>query len=103
MRQYIKIPEDCREEIREMYRDGLTIKNIARYIGISVSAAQWVVDPKRQREAQQRYYRKVMADPIKRANRNKSYSVYLKQWKENNKDRVRAYQKKYYLKKRGVK
>ncbi len=49
------LPEDFKEEVREMYADGLKINNIAWYLGVSSSTVQSIVQPEKYRKKQKQW------------------------------------------------
>jgi hypothetical protein len=46
MKQHSRLPEYLEQAIKEMYSDGLTIGNIARYWEIYESRVKWIVSKK---------------------------------------------------------
>lgn len=70
----MKIPEDVKEEVRELRREGLTRWNIANYLGLSFAQVRLCVD-KNYKESQKKSYIK---NRIKRL-------AGMKLWKKNQK------------------
>lgn len=57
-KQSHKLDEDSIQYIKEMLEDGLTPRNIARYIGVSETTIRYIISPKKRWKWTKTYYKK---------------------------------------------